>query len=199
MAESKYNDPANGKWFAAYTATHHEKQVLEHFEDRQIEAYLPLYKVERCWKKRPAMTVDLPLFPNYVFVRIARSQRVAVLGTPGVYSIVGSTLRPWELPAPEIEALRNGLYERKVEPHPYLVVGERARIKSGIMAGLEGVIVRQKNNLHLILSLDQIMQSIAIEVEPEELEPITASASSMSKSCAWNSAHQVSLAWQPIN
>lgn len=199
MAETEYNDPATEKWLAAYTATHHEKQVLEHFEDRQIEAYLPLYKVKRRWKKRPPVTLDLPLFPNYVFVRIAHSQRIAVLGTPGVYSIVGSALRPWELPVREIEALRNGLYERKAEPHPYLVVGERARIKSGIMAGLEGVIVRQKNNLHLILSLDQIMQSIAIEVEPEELEPILASAPFISKLCPSRSGRQISVAWQPIS
>ena len=164
------------KWFAAYTATHHEKQVLAQLADRRVDTYLPLYKADRQWKKRPAVTIDLPLFPNYVFVRISQSQRTAVLGTPGVYSIVGSAQRSWELPEWEIETLRAELPKRKVQPHPYLAVGDRARIKSGVMAGLEGVIVRQKNNLHLVLSLDQIMQSIAIQVAPEELEPISAPA-----------------------
>jgi len=153
--------------------------VLEHLTDRQVDTYLPLYKADRRWKKSAAVTIDLPLFPNYVFVRITQSQRTVVLGTPGVYSIVGSGPKAWELPEWEIGALRAGLPKRKVQPHPYLAVGDRARITSGVMAGLEGVIVRQKNNLHLVLSLDQIMQSIAIEVAAEELEPIPNPASQL--------------------
>lgn len=99
------------KWFAAYTATHHEKHVLEQLADRRVDSYLPLYKADRHWKKRVPVTIDLPLFPNYIFVRIAQSQRTAVLGTPGVYSIVGSGPKAWELPAWEIDALRAGLRE----------------------------------------------------------------------------------------
>lgn len=160
------------KWFAAYTASHHEKHVLNQLAHRNVESYLPLYKASRQWQKRPSVTLDLPLFPNYVFVRISRNQRADVLGTPGVFSIVGSASNAWELPEREIEALRSGLNERNVEPHPYLVVGERARVKSGALAGLEGVIVRKKNNLNIVLTLDNIMQSIAIEVEAKELEPV---------------------------
>jgi transcription antitermination factor NusG len=161
------------KWFAAYTATHHEKHVHEQLSDRGVESFLPLYRVNRQWKKRSPGAVDLPLFPNYVFVRLGREERAAVLGTPGVYSIVGSPQRAWELPEREIEALRNGIHERKVEPHQYLVIGDRAKIKYGILAGIEGVIIRHKNGLRFVLNLDQIMQSIAIEVEAEELEPIS--------------------------
>lgn len=161
------------KWFAAYTASHHEKHVLGQLVSRNVEAYLPLYKASRKWQKRPAVTLDLPLFPNYVFVRIPRQQKVDVLSTPGVFSIVGSASHAWELPAGEIEALRHGLSERKVEPHPYLAVGERARVIGGLLAGLEGVVVRRKGQLSIILTLDQIMRSIAIEVDARELEPIT--------------------------
>ncbi|MGH9563969.1 MAG: transcription termination/antitermination protein NusG [Terracidiphilus sp.] len=160
------------QWFAAYTASHHEKQVLNQLTLRNVESYLPVYKASRQWQKRASVTLDLPLFPNYVFVRISRNQRAAVLGTPGVFSIVGSASNAWELPEREIEALRNGLHERKVEPHPYLVIGERARVKTGMLAGLEGVIVRRKTNLNIVLTLDQIMQSVAIEVDAAELEPV---------------------------
>jgi transcription antitermination factor NusG len=160
------------KWFAAYTLTHHERRVLHHLIDRRVEAFLPCYETSRKWKKRLAIIVNLPLFPNYVFVRIGRQQRTAVLGTPGVFSIVGSGQDAWELPERDIEALRNGIRERTAEPHPYLTVGERARVVSGPLAGLEGIIVRKKNNLHIVLSLDRIMQSIAIEVAAGELEPI---------------------------
>lgn len=169
---AQMNSAAQLSWFAAYTASHHEKQVLNQFTHRNVEAYLPLYKTSRKWQKRPSVTLDLPLFPNYVFVRISRKQRVDVLGTPGVFSIVGSASNAWELPEREIEALRKGLHERKVEPHPYLVVGERARVKTGVLAGLEGVIVRKKNSLKIVLTLDQIMQSVAIEVDAAELEPV---------------------------
>jgi transcription antitermination factor NusG len=111
------------------------------------------------------------LFPTYVFVRIARQARGVVLGTPGVLSIVGSSKEAWPLPELEIDALRSGLLERKIEPHPYLVVGERVRIVAGVMAGVEGVLVRKKNDLRVILSLDTIMRSVAVEVNADDIEP----------------------------
>ncbi|MFP5208211.1 MAG: UpxY family transcription antiterminator [Acidobacteriota bacterium] len=160
------------QWYAAYTATHHEKRVHEQLCERGVESFLPLYRSRRNWKKRKPELVDLPLFPNYVFVHIPREKRAIVLGTPGVYAIVGSENRGWELPGQEIEILRSGMHDRKVEPHPYLKVGEIARVASGVLAGLEGIIVRKKNNLRIVLSLDQIMQSFAIEVDAAELEPI---------------------------
>lgn len=163
-------------WFAAYTASNHEKHVLDLLTDRNVESFLPLYKARRHWRKRIPVSLEVPLFPNYVFVRMVRAQKTVVLGTPGVYSIVGSGKKDWELPESEIEALRNGIGTRTVEPHPYLVVGERARVKSGVLAGLEGVIVRRKKNLQIVLTLDQIMRSIAIEVDTDELEPVVENA-----------------------
>jgi transcription antitermination factor NusG len=115
------------QWFAAYTASHHEKRVVEQLTLRRVETFLPAYKESRQWSKRKPVDLTLPLFPNYIFVRTTRSQRAAVLGTPGVFSIVGSSDKAWALPDREIEALRNSLHERVVRPHPYLVVGERAR------------------------------------------------------------------------
>jgi transcription antitermination factor NusG len=161
------------RWFAAYTATHHEKRVHEQLSERNVECFLPTYRTRRSWKKRTPEIVDLPLFPNYIFVCISRPQRLAVLSTPGVFSIVGSGPNVWELPEWEIDALRNAVALHRVKPHEYLVVGERARICSGIFEGLEGVIVRKKNNLHIVLTLDQIMRSVAIEVSAEELESLS--------------------------
>jgi transcription antitermination factor NusG len=161
------------RWFAAYTATHHEKRVHEYLRGRNVESFLPVYSSRRNWKKRAPTTVHLPLFPNYVFVRISRCERTAVLSAPGVFLIVGSGPNLWELPEHEIEALRNGMRVCRIEPHEYLVVGERARVKSGIFEGVEGVIVRKNNNLQIVLTLDQIMRSVAIEVNAEELELIS--------------------------
>ena len=158
-------------WFAVYTTPRHEKHVSEILVDRQIETFLPLYRTNRQWQKSRPVVLELPLFPTYVFVRITRQARGAVLGTPGVLSIVGSSKEAWALPDFEIEALRAGLGERKIEPHPYLVVGERVRIKSGVMAGIEGVLVRKKNEFRVVLSLDTIMRSVAVEVDADDIEP----------------------------
>ncbi len=158
-------------WFAAYTNSHHEKRVASHFAERQIESFLPLYSARHRWKNRCDMNLELPLFPNYVFVRIDPRERVRVLEVPGVQSLVGfgRTLAP--LPHFEIETLRSALGQRKIEPHPYLVIGERVRITAGALTGMEGVLVRKKNNLRVVLALDVIMQSVAVEVAAHDLEP----------------------------
>ena len=159
------------RWFAVYTTPRHEKHISEILAERQIETFLPLYKTTRQWQKSRPVVLELPLFPTYVFVRIARQARGSVLGMPGVLSIVGSSKESWPLPDFEIDALRSGLLERKIEPHPYLVVGERVRIMAGVMAGVEGVLVRKKNDLRVVLSLDTIMRSVAVEVNADDIEP----------------------------
>src|ERR1039458_334086 len=161
------------RWVAVYTTPRHEKRVSEILAERQIETFLPLYRTTQRWKKRRPVELELPLFPTYVFVSIARDARGAVLGTPGVLSIVGSGREPWGVADSEIEALRNGLKDRRFQRHPYLTLGSRARVISGVLSGLEGIIVRIKNDLHIVLNLDQIMQSVAIEVDAGELEPVT--------------------------
>jgi transcription antitermination factor NusG len=161
----------SANWFAAYTNSHHEKRVASYFAERQIESFLPLYSARHRWKNRCEMNLELPLFPNYVFVHIDPRERVRVLEVPGVQSLVGfgRTLAP--LPQFEIEALRSGLGQRKIEPHPYLVIGERVRIKAGPMTGMEGVLVRKKNNFRVVLALDVILQCVAVEVDADDLEP----------------------------
>jgi len=161
---------AAAQWFAAYTTPRHEKHVAELLAERRIETFLPLYRSTRQWKKSCPVELELPLFPTYVFVRIANQARSAVLGLPGVISIVGSPKNPWPLPDFEIEALRQGLLMRKAEPHPYLKAGEKVRIKTGVMSGLQGILIRVKSDLRVVLSLDTIMRSIAVEVDAYDLE-----------------------------
>ena len=162
---------SSANWFAAYTNSHHEKRVASHFGERQIESFLPLYLALHRWKNRCQVDLDLPLFPNYVFVHIDPRERVRVLEVPGVLSLVGfgRTLAP--LSDFEIEALRSCAGRRKIEPHPYLVIGERVRIKAGPMTGMEGVLVRKKSNFRVVLALDVIMQCVAVEVDADDLEP----------------------------
>jgi transcription antitermination factor NusG len=160
-------------WFAVYTTSRHEKRVDQHLSLREIEHYLPLYQTQRKWSDGSRVTLNLPLFPGYIFVRIKRAQRVRVLEVPGVLTIVGGTGgAPAPLPLADIEALRTGLHLRRAEPHPLLQIGQRARIRSGALAGMEGIVLRKKNSFRVVLTMDAIMQSIAVEVDANELEPL---------------------------
>lgn len=160
----------DASWMAVYTSPRHEKKVAEHFTARQIEHFLPLYQSQRHWNNGCTVQIQVPLFPNYIFVRTCRQERVRVLEVPGVVSLVGAKNIPSVLPDFEIESLRDGLTLRKFEPHAYLVVGEKVRIKAGPLTGMSGVLVRKNDNLRVVLNLDAIMQSVAVEVDINDVE-----------------------------
>lgn len=161
-------------WYAAYTSANHEKRVAEQFEAREVEHFLPSYTSVRRWKDR-RVTLQLPLFPGYVFVRMALQNRFQVLQVPGVAKLVGFGRLPTPLPQGEIDSLRAGLATgMHAEPHPFLAVGQRVRVKQGPLAGLEGILVRWKGNWRVVLSVDLIHRAIAVDVDASELEPMLA-------------------------
>lgn len=160
------------RWYAAQTSANHEKRVAEQLNLRAVEAYLPLYTSVRRWKDR-RVRLELPLFPGYVFVHLALRDRLQVLQAPSVARLVGFGGRPTPLPEQEIDALRKGLtHDMLIEPHPYLKVGQRVRVKTGPLQGLEGLLLRRKKTSRFVISLDLIMRSVAVEIDIAELEPI---------------------------
>jgi transcription antitermination factor NusG len=162
--------------------------VAQHFSQREIEHYLPLYRADRKWSDGSRVTLDLPLFPGYIFVHISRSERVRVLNVPGALAVVDGTGRePAALPDDAINALRAGLQQHHVEPHPLLTVGEPVRIRSGAFAGMAGVVTRIKNGLRVVLTLQQIMQSMAVEVSEDDLEPVGAGTQTLFRVADLNS------------
>ena len=159
-------------WYAAYTSANHEKRVGEQLAVRSVEHFLPLYSSLRRWKDR-RVKLELPLFPGYVFVRLALRDRLVVLQIPGVARLVGFNGMPTALPEEEIEALKKGLLcGVHAEPHAFLSVGRRVRVKAGPLQGAEGIVIRRKNRLRLIISLDLIHRAAAVEVEAADLERI---------------------------
>ncbi len=158
------------RWYAVYVQPRREMTVENQLALRQCECYLPVYHVVHKWKNRCTRHLDLPLFPGYLFVRITPHQRVSVLSIPGVVDLVGPPGRPAPLPDAEIEALRSGLSNRNPQPHPPVVVGERVRIRSGALAGLEGTLQRGANGPRVVLTLDIISQGALVEVDWHELE-----------------------------
>lgn len=186
--------PTAKQWFAVYTVCRHEKRVASHFEHRAIEHYLPLYRSQRRWRDGSKVVLDLPLFPGYVFVRIGREQRVPVLEVPGVLWVVGkSGSQPTPLPEFEVETLRSALDPMRAEPHPLLAVGQRVRIRSGALSGIQGIVVRQKNSFRVVITLELIMQSIAVEVNADDLEPIDSNSGTLPTTHADNPNRPESL------
>ena len=159
------------RWYAAYTCPRHEKYVARQLDERSIDTFLPLYRSLRRWKDRRKQ-IELPLFPGYVFVHFDLQQRLRILGLPGVVRLVSFNGRPATLPEHDIENLRKGLdLQLYAEPHPYLRVGRRVRVMHGPMAGTEGILVRKKEKFRLVISLEAIMRSIAVEVDAADVQP----------------------------
>lgn len=157
------------RWHAAYIVARHEKVVAQQLVSRGLESFLPLHRATHCWKNRRAR-VELPLFPSYLFVRIKRVDRVRALEVPGVVHFVSVRGEPVPIPDDEIENLRTAIQLRRSEPCSYLASGKRVRIKAGPLQGLAGVVVRQNHQTRIIVSVDFIQQSTAIELWPEDVE-----------------------------
>jgi transcription antitermination factor NusG len=162
---------ADHSWYAAYTRANHEKRVANQLRERFVDYFLPAYECERRWKDR-RVKLQTPLFPGYVFVRIALRDRLRVLQTPGIVHLVGFGGHPAPLPQEDIQAIQNCLsHGLQVEPHPYLRVGHRVQVKRGPLQGLEGIIVRRKNRSRFILSFDLLQRAVAIEMNAMDLQP----------------------------
>jgi transcription antitermination factor NusG len=158
-------------WYAVYTCARHEKRVKQQLDLRQIRCALPLYRAVHRWKDR-RKELDLPLFPSYIFVNLSLANRVRVLEIPGVVSFVCSQGKPLVLPRQELGPfLADHVAGRGIEPHPFVQVGRQVRLRSGPLTGLEGTLLRWKEGLRLVVSIDMLMRSVAVEVSAEDVEP----------------------------
>jgi transcription antitermination factor NusG len=166
----------NHNWFAVCTRHQHEKTAARILEYKEFEVFLPLYKARHRWKDR-IKEVSLPLFPGYLFVREGFRRWLAILTTPGVSSIVSCGGQPAAIPFSEIEGVKQVVDSTlRVEPHPFLKSGDRVRVKYGPIAGVEGILLRKKNVARLVLSVEMLGKSIAVETDATDVERIPTGA-----------------------
>jgi transcription antitermination factor NusG len=155
----------NHQWYALQVRPRFEKLAARHLNKRGLEEYLPLYASRRVWSDR-AKIVELPLFPGYTFCRFDTRNRLPILVVPGVLSIVGIGGVPTPITDGEILAIQrlagSGL---RYGPWPWIHAGQRVCVERGPLAGLEGVVVRVKSDLHLILELPLLQRSVFVDID----------------------------------
>jgi transcription antitermination factor NusG len=158
-------------WYVAYTCSRHEKYLAEQCEQHGITAFLPLYAVQRQWKKRRAKVL-LPLFPSYVFVRMALAERFRVLSLPGMVSLVSFHGLPAVIPDAQIEALKKAVTLGRAEPCAYLQSGKRVRVTAGPLVGMEGIVQKVKSDVRVIVSFEWMNRSVSISLDATEVETL---------------------------
>jgi transcription termination/antitermination protein NusG len=159
-------------WYAIQTRSRHEKIARDQLAAKGITHLLPLWRKRSVWKDR-IKVVEFPLFSGYLFGYFALSQKIAVLEVPGIVRIVGLGGQPIPVPDDQIEAIQAIVTQRlSYDPHPYLTEGMRVRIKHGVLAGIEGLLVTKKQQQRLVISVDLIQQSVIVDIASAEVEPV---------------------------
>ncbi len=169
--EKTQGQPDQG-WHALYTRHHHEKSIARTLTAKGFTVFLPLYSAPRQWKDRTQI-IHLPLFPCYVFIQGGARRYLDIVTTPGLHGFVCSAGHPAVIAPGEIDSIRQAV-ERcvKIEPHPFIHRGDRVRVRSGPLSGIEGILVRKKNFSRLVLTVELLGQAAAVEVDVSAVERV---------------------------
>ena len=170
-------DGRRNKWFALRVRPRFEKTVASIARNKGYEEFLPLHQCRRRWSDR-FQSVELPLFPGYVFCQLNPEFRLPLLTIPGALHFIGIGRIPVPIEDEEIAALqaamRSGLW---AEPWPFLGVGQRVLLAEGPLAGLEGLLIEVRKKQRLIVSVTLLERSVAVEIERDWVRPLDCSRS----------------------
>jgi transcription antitermination factor NusG len=162
-------------WYALRVRSNFEKVVQAGLRNRDIEEFLPTYEKESRWSDR-LKKIECPLFPSYVFARFDASQRLPILMLPGFVHIVGFGNGPEPIDEGELQAVRrfvdSGL---PIMPWPYLREGEMVEVQHGALEGLQGIVLRVKDRVRLVVSLTLLQRSVAVELDRDMVRPLASS------------------------
>jgi transcription antitermination factor NusG len=166
---SSHPGDAEALWYALTTRPQHERRAVQILDIKGFQTFLPLYQAQRQWSDRKKV-IELPLFPGYVFCRFDVERRLRVVTSPNITSIVGVGKKPFPVADEEIQAIQtmvaSGL---PLEPWKYLEVGQRVRIEGGSLEGLTGILVQEKNSLRVVVNVNLLRRSVAVEISRERL------------------------------
>jgi transcription antitermination factor NusG len=164
-------------WFALQTRFHHEELVARQLRNKGFESFLPVYKCRRQWSDR-IKELELPLFPGYLFCRFNPAHRLPILTIPGVVRVVGvgRTLVP--IDEDEIAAIQEVVqHDLPRQPWPFLRIGQRVRVVCGPLSGVEGILLKFRGGCRLILSVNLLHSSVAVDVDGAWVVPTSTAPS----------------------
>ena len=174
MDYGKRDSQDSPQWFAVWTRSRQEKAAATMLEALGVPHFLPLVSEHRQWSDRRKM-VKVPLFPGYLFVQITNTSglELRVRKVPGVVNFVGNQKGPSAVPEDEIQNVRT-LLSRGAEcsPCPFLKAGDRVRIVSGALGGIEGSLIRCGTRSRVVVSVEIIQRSVSVEISACDVEPV---------------------------
>lgn len=164
---------AAAQWLAVYTRCRHEQAVAKGLQYKGFSTLFPQYEHFARWSDR-IKRIRSPLFPGYVFVKVSHRDRVKVLEIPSVLNFVSRRRQPVEINDAELRLLNECTkFLDCIEPHAYLTVGQRVRIRRGAFAGWEGILVEKKNSSRVVIMVDALMRALAVTVSVADVDPIS--------------------------
>ena len=165
-------EPPNAEspqWFALVVKPRFDKAVAQALESKGYETLLPVYKKYHKYANR-SREFELPLFPGYVCCRFDVRTRLPILTTPGVIRVLGVRNMPIPLSDIEITSLQTAIRSQlPVQPYPFVNAGQRVRINSGVLAGVEGIVLGPKGGLRLVLSITLLQRSVLLEIDRDQV------------------------------
>ena len=161
------------RWFALQVRTRWESSTAVLLSGKGYQTFLPTYKTKRRWNGRPR-EVNAALFPGYVFCQFDAQARLPILVTTGVISVVGRGRIPLPIDDSEITAIQTIVSSGyRVEPWPYLELGQKIRIESDALEGLEGILINFKGNHRIVVSVSLLRRSVALEIDRSCVKPVS--------------------------
>jgi transcription antitermination factor NusG len=170
MSETKISDGLN--WYALQIRARWETTASGLLKGKGLETLLPTYTTRRKWSDR-SKVVESPLFPGYVFCRFDVHNRLPILVTPGVISVVGMGKTPIAVEDSEMLSLQAAIGSGiQMEPWPYVEIGERVRIKDDVLDGMEGILTGFKGSHRVVISVTLLRRSVALEIDRARMIPL---------------------------
>ncbi len=177
LPELSTTNADRNSWVALVVRPRAEQKAEAGLLNAGIETFVAWRDVRRRWSDR-IKVIRENLFPGYVFCRSAYSDRTLVLRQPGVESVVTVNRNPAPIPNHEIDAVRRLLLSGlPLGPWPFLSVGQGVRIAHGLLAGFEGTLIRDCSSWRVVVSINALQRSVAVQVDRDTIVPLSRSPS----------------------
>ncbi len=187
-------NPKPFSWFAVQVRTRQELGISEHLQSNGYEWFLPLSRCQKRWSDR-IKEVQSPLFPGYLFCRFDPLDRLPILKIPGVIQVVGSNRQPIPVDEDEIRAIQVLVASGAPnQPCPYLEIGDKVRIESGPLRGLEGLLVEFQGHRQLVLCVTLLQRSVAVKIDSASVTSVRSTSTGVANR-ACSESRGVKLAW----